>query len=325
MIKKILNVLAITVFSSAVIAADNQSLGMSKSLIKSDVKPHYFPPSKSVLGGENIEKELNINDKIELIISGIDTNIENKDLVDILGKILLIKNIDSDFKEIKRNKIDLITAKNKSGDVFHFNENVDYFILGGVQYDRVDDVILQSNIIKEVLSNKLIVENILVENQKSFAKFSAKEGASIDETIYVFADYRCPYCKSLFNDIDMINKLGVNVYFVPFLNAGLNDRMGVKTARKILCSKNMADDTMEAMKNPKSYGENITASEVDCPESYNVLKILKIADQFNVEGTPTTVLSNGYSFSGYNGVRDYVKSLALGVLEGNKINQNGIE
>lgn len=283
-----------------------------------DIQVQGYKPPIKVFNTVPVEKPDTVN-KIDR--SKLSTNLSEDILDDIIPKLNKISNISDEITTIESfgDKSSLIMLKDIEGNVIFFDRDVKDFIIGNIQFTNVGDYLVSVNSIRNIMKNKEPLDRLLETNKEHFAKFSAHSDSENLETAYVFADYGCPYCKRLLQNVDLINKLGINVYFVPFLNAGLSDRKSVDITRKILCSNDKQAETIKAFDNPASYFNNIKKDELNCPASFNVLKILKISDSFDVKATPTTIISNGFLFEGYNDIQSYVKDFAFGVVDGNAI------
>jgi len=141
----------------------------------------------------------------------------------------------------------------------------------------------------------------LTENKRTGAR--AKLIGSIDEntmlifnptkpvkhTITVFTDVDCGYCRKLHKEMSSYLDRGIRVRYLAFPRSGPNTESYYKWV-SVWC----AADRRKAMTDAKN---GINPPRKDCPNP--VLDHMKLAEDFNVNGTPTIVLDNGEVLPGY--------------------------
>lgn len=282
-----------------------------------NLKPLYLTSQKSTMEVEKINRDRVIStinkDKLEEILNKLD------EIANLPKNVGRISNFGSDSN--------MLMMQTTTGETVYFDNNVEDFIVKGSQFTNLGNLLVSVDEIIKIKNNKAMFDNLILPNKEHYAHFKTKdENKEVKAEVFVLADYTCPYCKALFSNVDTLNRLGVDVYFVPFLNGGLADKNSVKITRKILCSENKEEETIAAINDPKGFLSKINESELNCPASFNVLKILNNSHSFDIEGTPTSILPNGHLFSGYSSIVDFVKDIAIGKFKGDAINNmNGEE
>lgn len=108
-------------------------------------------------------------------------------------------------------------------------------------------------------------------------------------TITVFTDVDCPYCQRLHRDVPKLNEDGVRVRYLFFPRAGLQSRTYQKSVA-VWCAK----DRVKAIGIAKSGGG---LEMKTCPNP--VAEHYHLAEQLDVDGTPTIYLDDGRRIGGY--------------------------
>ena len=158
------------------------------------------------------------------------------------------------------------------------------------------------------LKNKEIVEGIIKNYSDSIAYYPAKTDKVIS-SIYVFSDFTCPYCKKFHQDLDNINKAGIEVFYIPFPRKSLSDTLVVRGLQKIICSDNRADTFNIAFINPNGFVNSVKNDEISCPKSINIMDFNNYGSEMNIQGTPAIITKNGSMIHGYNGALEFVTEL----------------
>jgi len=110
-----------------------------------------------------------------------------------------------------------------------------------------------------------------------------------EDTITVFTDIDCGYCRKLHAEMDKYNEQGIRVRYLFFPRSG----PGGESFRKSI-SVWCADDRQQAMTAAKQ-GEPLEQKECENP----VLDHYKLGRKLGVSGTPALVLENGEMLPGY--------------------------
>jgi len=140
----------------------------------------------------------------------------------------------------------------------------------------------------------------LTENRISGLRKDAIAGLSEDQmvsfgpkdaedTITVFTDIDCGYCRKLHGEMDKYNEKGIRVRYLFFPRSGPGGE-SFRKAVSVWC----ADDRQAAMTAAKK-GEAIEQKECENP----VLDHYKLGRELGVTGTPAIVLDSGEMLPGY--------------------------
>lgn len=123
-------------------------------------------------------------------------------------------------------------------------------------------------------------------DEKDMVIFAGKEPK---QTVTVFTDISCGYCRKLHSEIQAYLDAGIRIRYLAFPRAGVESEAG-KTAESVWC----AADPNQAMTAAKS-GEQIEEKSCDNP----IAEHIALGQQFGVQGTPALVLENGRILPGY--------------------------
>jgi len=126
-----------------------------------------------------------------------------------------------------------------------------------------------------------------VSNADLPLKDAIKLGSGPD-TIYVFSDPDCPYCKQLEREFDKLQ--GITIYIFPFPLVSLHPNAATM-AESIWCSK----DRAAAWHNYVFKQVKPALASCDNPIQRN----LALGEKYQLMGTPAIVLSNGTVIPGY--------------------------
>ncbi len=218
----------------------------------------------------------------------------------IMNKSEIFKNaeiIETNIKDVFR-----IKFKNSKNELYYFSKE-DLFIKGELLNISENKI---SNITKEELKNdsKKYINEIQSNYKNSLVHYPSTKG-EVTETLYVFSDFTCPYCKKLHETLKNFQDSGIEFYYIPFPRKSINDYMTVKGLQKIICSDNKSEEYNKAFDNPQKYILNVKNEDIDCPEALDILIFNKYADNLGVKGTPTTFSKNGSVIEGFNSPKDY--------------------
>jgi thiol:disulfide interchange protein DsbC len=109
-------------------------------------------------------------------------------------------------------------------------------------------------------------------------------------TVTVFTDVDCAYCRQLHSQIGEYNRLGVKVRYLFYPRTGPNTESWTK-AEQVWCSSDRNDALTRA-----KLGQALKAKP--CPNN-PVAKDYALGKDFQLDGTPAIVMSNGDMVPGY--------------------------
>jgi thiol:disulfide interchange protein DsbC len=107
--------------------------------------------------------------------------------------------------------------------------------------------------------------------------------------ITVFTDIDCGYCRKLHEEVEELNKLGVEVRYAAFPRGG-PDTQTAEDMQSIWCAR----DQRRAMTRAKR-GQKVMRARCDNP----IAKQFDLGRQVGVQGTPAVFLANGTLIPGY--------------------------
>jgi len=110
-------------------------------------------------------------------------------------------------------------------------------------------------------------------------------------SIIVFTDVDCPYCRKLHGEVDELLTKGVEVRYVAFPRSGPGTKSW-KTMTAVWCAK----DRREAL-NTAIGGEEVK-EERKCSDAV-IAKHYELGQKLGIPGTPMIVLGDGTSIGGY--------------------------
>ena len=124
-------------------------------------------------------------------------------------------------------------------------------------------------------------------NGKHLIDFSGDEKKN---SIYVFTDIDCGYCRQLHSQMQQYNDLGLEIRYLSFPRSGPGSRSFTK-AISVWCN----EDRQAAMTAAKS---GIDPVPLACDEQ-QVAEQYQLGQSLGINGTPALVLSNGELIAGY--------------------------
>ena len=139
---------------------------------------------------------------------------------------------------------------------------------------------LRQNKKREQLMNAISDEDTIT--------FGEGEGRFV-ETINVFTDVDCGYCRKLHSEIAEINALGIRVRYLAYPRGGIGSE-GYEKLVTAWCSK----DSQETLTNLKA-GRTVEMSNCESPVKDQYF----LGQQIGISGTPAIITSDGRLFPGY--------------------------
>ena len=125
-------------------------------------------------------------------------------------------------------------------------------------------------------------------SDKDTIAFGDGQGESL-ETINVFTDVDCGYCRKLHSEIAEINALGIRVRYLAYPRGGIGSE-GYEKLVTAWCAK----DPQATLTNLKS-GRTMKMSNCESPVKDQYF----LGQQIGISGTPAIITSDGRLFPGY--------------------------
>ena len=174
--------------------------------------------------------------------------------------------------------------------IYYVSEDGKYLIQG-----RLVDIAARKDLTEEKLNGtrKLAIENMGKENMIIFAAKIPKY------TVTIFTDIDCGYCRKLHSELDQYSAQGITIQYLFFPRAGKGSDSYNK-AVSVWC----ADDrnaALTAAKKDKSIAVKTCVNPID--------KHMKLAEDFDVKGTPMIVTEAGNILPGYLPAKQLVEAL----------------
>lgn len=210
-----------------------------------------------------------------------------------------IKVIDTKFENVY--KLNFI-----NGDHLYYNNKEDFFFTGDIlKYDNSFKNITK---LENKKINKIYIDDLVKKYGNSLVHYPSTTDKVLT-TIYIFSDFTCPFCKKLHNNITNFQKLGIDIYYIPFPRKTMNDYDTVKGLQKIICSSSSSIEFDKAFYNPKEYIKNVKDDETICNASLDIMAFNGYADKFKVKGTPTIITKEGSLISGFSDANHFAYEL----------------
>lgn len=174
--------------------------------------------------------------------------------------------------------------------VFYVSDDGKYLIEG-----HLIDIAAKKDLTEGKLSESHVkaIKNLGVDKM---IVFKAKDSKY---TVSIFTDIDCGYCRKLHSEIDSYLAEGITVQYIFFPRSG-KDTESYKKAISVWC----ADDRKAALTAAKK-GETI--KEKTCANPID--EHMKLAGEFEVNGTPTIVSEKGVVYPGYLPAKQLVEML----------------
>ncbi len=177
---------------------------------------------------------------------------------------------------------------------------------------NIYEVVIGTNVIYTTANGRFIIKGDLIDMQekenlsqevRSLARANLLQAIPEDEyiefasenskdTIYVFTDVDCGYCRELHNDIPELNNNQITVRYLAFPRDGINSPT-YQRMMDIWC----AEDRSQALTDAKNGMPAIVKTKENCESPVNSQYAL--GREMGMMGTPAIFLENGRSLPGY--------------------------
>ncbi len=206
-----------------------------------------------------------------------------------LGLSMLLPEVE--VSDIKATPINGIYQVILGPDVIYMTADGRYVFKGDLL-----DINERRNLTEDVRSeNRVGLLNSLKKDE--YIEFAA---SSPSETIYVFTDIDCGYCRKLHQDVPELNNRGVTVRYLAYPRAGVNSATG-REMESVWC----ADNKQEALTRAKN---NESVESKSCANS-PIARQYDLGKQLGVRGTPAIYLEDGQAIPGYMPPDRLIKSM----------------
>ncbi|RIZ66958.1 MAG: DsbC family protein [Methylococcales bacterium] len=174
--------------------------------------------------------------------------------------------------------------------IYYVSEDGKYLIQG-----RLVDIAARKDLTEEKLNGtrKLAIESMGKENMIIFKAKIPKY------TVTIFTDIDCGYCRKLHSELDQYTAQGITIQYLFYPRAGKGSDSYNK-AVSVWC----ADDRNAALTAAKK-DKSIPVKTCDNP----IDKHMKLAEEFDVKGTPMIVTEKGNILPGYLPAKQLVEAL----------------
>ncbi len=170
-------------------------------------------------------------------------------------------------------KLDVITEKNRDAYFQHW-------IFGGVFYDMKNQIDLTAPMKK--LAQMVDVTKFPLENA------ILREKGKAENTLYVFTDPRCPFCKKLEEELVKLDNVRIYTFLTPLTSLHPDAK---EVSARILCAKDKAQAFEDFMLKGKEIAE-----PAKCLTSIEANERLMM--ELGIKGTPTLFFENGERATG---------------------------
>ena len=133
------------------------------------------------------------------------------------------------------------------------------------------------------LAQMIDVQKLPIENAIT------REKGSASNTLYVFTDPRCPFCKKLETEIVQLDNVRIHTFLTPLTSLHPDAK---EISARILCAQNKVEAFEEVMlrdKEPKN--------EAQCQTTLTENE--KLMSELGIKGTPTLFFENGERVTGF--------------------------
>jgi thiol:disulfide interchange protein DsbC len=222
----------------------------------------------------------------------------------LLGATCVTANADEDAirkslsQSMPNSKVDAIKPSVIKGlyeaaigaNIYYVSEDGKYLIQG-----RLVDIAARKDLTEEKLNGtrKLAIENMGKENMIIFKAKIPKY------TVTIFTDIDCGYCRKLHSELDQYSAQGITIQYLFYPRAGKGSDSYNK-AVSVWC----ADDRNAALTAAKK-DKSIPVKTCDNP----IDKHMKLAEDFEVKGTPMIVTEAGNILPGYLPAKQLLEAL----------------
>ena len=170
-------------------------------------------------------------------------------------------------------KLDLINEKNRDAYFQHW-------IFGGVFYDMKNQIDLTAPMKK--LAQMVDVSKLPVENAIT------REVGKAENTLFVFTDPRCPFCKKLEAELVKLENVRIHTFLTPLTSLHPDAK---EVSARILCAKDKAKAFEEFMLKGKEISE-----PAQCQTTLEANE--RLLTELGIKGTPTIFFENGERATG---------------------------
>jgi len=174
-----------------------------------------------------------------------------------------------------------------------FGDTFGYLIENGRYLVRGDFIDLKdAKNYTELAKREIALDKLAVFEDKDMIIYPAK--GKTKETITIFTDTSCPYCKKLHKESKHLIDAGIQVQYLPFPR-GKERGPGYKTLKKVWCAK----DRQHAMHVAKDTEVGRLDNDGTCEQASIVDKGFDVGNEIGVTGTPAIFTSKGDKIDGY--------------------------
>ncbi len=197
----------------------------------------------------------------------------------------------STVDSIKPSVIKGLYEAEAGANIYYVSEDGKYLIIQG----RLFDIAARKDLTEEKLNgtHKLAIEKMGKENMIIFKAKIPKY------TVTIFTDIDCGYCRKLHSELDQYLAQGITIQYLFFPRAGKGSESYNK-AVSVWCT----DDRNAALTTAKK-DKSFPAKTCDNP----VDKHMKLAEEFDVKGTPMIVTESGKILPGYLPANQLVEAI----------------
>lgn len=170
-------------------------------------------------------------------------------------------------------KLDLINERNRDAYFQHW-------IFGGVFYDMKNQIDLTAPMKK--LAQMVDVSKLPVENAIT------REAGKAENTLFVFTDPRCPFCKKLEAELVKLENVRILTFLTPLTSLHPDAK---EVSARILCAKDKAKAFEDFMLKGKEISE-----PAQCQTTLEANE--RLMTELGIKGTPTIFFENGERATG---------------------------
>lgn len=170
-------------------------------------------------------------------------------------------------------KLDLINEKNRDAYFQHW-------IFGGVFYDMKNQIDLTAPMKK--LAQMVDVSKLPIENAIT------REVGKAENTLFVFTDPRCPFCKKLEAELVKLENVRIHTFLTPLTSLHPDAK---EVSARILCAKDKAKAFEDFMLKGKEISE-----PAQCQTTLEANE--RQMTELGIKGTPTIFFENGERATG---------------------------
>lgn len=197
----------------------------------------------------------------------------------------LIENLQQVFPDINISHVKLTPIDNLYEVMIDLNV---IYITGDGRFILKGDLIdmEERRNLSEAMRSRARIELLEEIPVSEYIEFAAKDSK---DTIYVFTDVDCGYCRKLHRDIPKLNENAITVRYLAYPRGGIHSPAYQKMV-DIWC----ADDRPQSLTDAKK-GISVKTSHCENP----VAKQYALGQMMGLRGTPAIFLDNGQALSGY--------------------------